>query len=91
MSGHRVNMELRLIHDGQRWVAGNERIAVSGSTLAELGENVKKALAETGGYPPGTKVTVRLRFDYDTIPNASWYRQFMPYYFDHLLSFETGK
>ncbi len=90
MAKHRVNIDLRLIHDGQRWVANNERIAVSGRTLAELGESVKKAVAATGNHPPGTKVTVRMRFDYDTIPNAAWYRQFMPYYFDHLVSFEIG-
>jgi hypothetical protein len=90
MSGHRVYIDLRLIHDGRRWIAGNEKIEASGETLAEL-EEMESSVTAAGGYPPGTKVTVRLRFDYDTIPNASWYRQFMPYYFDHLLSFETGK
>jgi len=90
MARHRVNIDLRLIHDGQRWVANNERIAFSGRTLAELGESVKKAVAVTGNHPPGTKVTVCMRFDYNTIPNAAWYRQFMPYYFDYQVSFEIG-
>jgi hypothetical protein len=53
-----------------------------------LGEIVKKAVTATGNHPSGTKVTARMWFDYETIPNASWYRQFMPYYFDRLVTFE---
>jgi len=85
-----VRLELRLVHDGRQWIASNDSIVAGGTSLEELGENVKKAVAATGRFAAGTKVTVRMRFDYDTFPNAAWYRQYMPYYFDHLLSFEVG-
>ncbi|MEW5762056.1 MAG: DUF5395 family protein [Bacillota bacterium] len=86
-----LQIKARLFHDGRRWVATGDRFTAYGVTLEELGENVRRAVTAAGIYPPGTKVTVVLRFDYDTLPNAAWYRQYMPYYFDHLISFAVGR
>lgn len=44
MAKHRVNIDLRLIHAGQQWVAHNERIALGGRALAGLDESMKKPL-----------------------------------------------
>jgi len=86
----RAHMELRLVHDGRQWIASNDSIVATGHSLAELDEDIKKAVVACGRFARGEKVTVRMWFDYDTLPNAAWNRQFMPHYFDRLISFEIG-
>jgi len=82
----KADVNVRLIHDGSRWIAGNETISASGETFDELDDGVARALRDSGAFPPGSKVMVFMGFDFDTIP--TWLRQYHTHYFNRRIVVE---
>ncbi|CEP68943.1 Uncharacterized [Moorella glycerini] len=84
----RANMEVRLIHNGREWIAGDANFEARGRTLVELDQSIKNALRKSGKFQQGTKVTVLMKFDYETMPDYARVRQYMPAYFNRVLAVE---
>lgn len=80
----KVDLETRLIHDGDAWVASNETITARGRTLEELDESLVSALRKTGRFTKGSKVSVFMGFDFSTIP--MWLRQYASHYFNRCIT-----
>ncbi len=76
----RADLEVTLIHDGEAWVARNGDLEARGRTLPELDADLKRAMQACGEFEEGSKVTVFMGFDYDTIP--TWIRQYASHYFN---------
>lgn len=82
----KVDLEVSIKHDGQKWVAGNEMITACGQTLDELDENIKQIITKENLFKKGSRITVFMGFDFDTIP--TWIRQYAYHYFNRLLLVE---
>ncbi len=82
----KADVELSLIHDGAQWVGYNGALAARGDTLEALDHDVRRALQTTGDYPAGTKVTVFMAFDFETIP--IWLRQYHAHYFNRYVAID---
>jgi hypothetical protein len=82
----KADVELCLSHDGWHWVARNPAFFVKGDTLHALDERLRISLLDTGDFPPGSRVTVFMGFDFDTIP--IWLRQYHSHYFNRFLTLE---
>ncbi|MDN5361417.1 MAG: hypothetical protein PWP70_464 [Moorella sp. (in: firmicutes)] len=80
-----ADLELRLIHDGRQWIAGNDNLQAAGRTLAELDRDLKNTLLKSGNLLQGAKVTVLMKFDAETMPNYANVRQYRPEYFHRLV------
>nr|VFK00801.1 MAG: hypothetical protein BECKH772A_GA0070896_102032 [Candidatus Kentron sp. H]VFK02265.1 MAG: hypothetical protein BECKH772B_GA0070898_102702 [Candidatus Kentron sp. H]VFK04712.1 MAG: hypothetical protein BECKH772C_GA0070978_102012 [Candidatus Kentron sp. H] len=83
----KADIELRLIHDGERWIARNDRLTAEGEALSDLDSDVRRALQEGGKYPAGSRLTVFMGFDFDTFP--TWLRQYHAHYFNRVVSMDT--
>ncbi|MBM7855215.1 hypothetical protein JOC37_001600 [Desulfohalotomaculum tongense] len=83
----KADIELILTHDGKEWIARNEEFSVRGETLAEMEERLEKAVIERGTFNRGSKITVFMGFDFDTIP--TWIRQYAAHYFNRYYSIEV--
>ncbi|MBO8138092.1 MAG: DUF5395 family protein [Desulfotomaculum sp.] len=83
----KTDMEMIITHDGIKWIAYNGEFAVSGSSLAEMEENLEKKVAESGKFKKGSRITVFMGFDYNTIP--TWIRQYAGHYFNRYYSIEV--
>jgi hypothetical protein len=70
-------INLNVLHDGQKWIAKNDEINVSGETLSDIDEKIRKRLKELLGKGK-VKVTMELDFR-KNIPHWIW--QYHPYYF----------
>ncbi|WP_292978879.1 DUF5395 domain-containing protein [Nitrosomonas sp.] len=80
----KADLEVRLIHDGNKWVAYHQNFEASGQTLAELDENLTKCLQDGQLFPEHSCVTVFMVFDHNCIP--VWIRQYAYHYFNrHIL------
>ena len=80
-------IELVLHHDGRQWIAQNASIFASAACLDLLDDQVR-ALVRAHTDFQGTGVRkVMMRFDNATIPG--WIRQYMPHYFNRMISVET--
>jgi len=67
-----------LYHDGEKWIAKNEEMIVSGRTLRELDEKIRSKLKDS--YKKEKVVKVMMELDYrKNIPHWIW--QYHPYYF----------
>jgi len=77
-------IELRLIHDGDFWIAGNGVWSARGRTLELLDDEVRSIVKKE--HPGGdTKdLSVRMTFDNSTIPQ--WIRQYANHYFNRVIS-----
>lgn len=75
-----ADLEVRLIHDGCRWIACHPRFEASGHTLPELDEDLARRLVEEQLFPQNAQVTVFMVFDYTCIP--TWIRQYAYHYFN---------
>jgi hypothetical protein len=83
-----ADLEFRLIHDGQQWVATRDNLQASGRTLGELDQDLKNALLKSISFPRGARVTVMMRYDAETIPNYANLRQYRPEYFHRVVAIE---
>jgi hypothetical protein len=82
----RVDVVLKLIHDGDEWIVSNDSLRVSGNTFEALDTNLLEALRNSGQFSHGRKLTVFMGYDFDTFP--TWLRQYHTHYFNRLLKLE---
>ncbi len=73
------DIDMVISHDGEKWIATNDSIAIEGRSFPELDANLVESLRETGRYD-GSRLTVFMGFDITTIP--SWIHQYAPHYFN---------
>jgi hypothetical protein len=64
----KADQEVRLVHDGIRWVAYHQNFEAYGQTMAELDRNLAKCLVNRKLFAENTNITVFMVFDYDCIP-----------------------
>jgi hypothetical protein len=77
-----VKINLRLTYDGEKWIAENEKIRVTGGTIEELYDAIGRKLKSM--VKGDIKVT--LSFDFRTLPFHLW--QYASYYFSRDLYFK---
>jgi len=82
----RVDVVLKLIHDGDEWIVSNESLNVRGNTFEALDTNLLEALRNSGEFSQGSKLNVFMGYDFDTFP--TWLRQYHTHYFNRLLKLE---
>ncbi len=75
---------LRIIYKEGKWMAFNDDISVSGRTLEDLDIKLKDLLKKI--FKKGTKIKIRMEFDYNTLP--FWMTQYQPYYFYRIVEYE---
>ncbi len=75
---------MKIIYKNNLWIAFNDEIEVSGKTMKELDENLINTFKTK--FKKGTRIRIRLEFDYSTIP--FWITQYHPYYFYRILEYE---
>ena len=80
----RVDVELKLVHDGKEWIVTNDSYHASGNTFETLDTNLINVLRDSGRFSEGSKVTVFMGYDFDTFP--TWLRQYHSHYFNRLVS-----
>ncbi len=73
------DIDMVIIHDGEKWIARNDAITVEGRSFPELDANLVEALREDEKLR-GSRLTVFMGFDITTIP--SWIHQYAPHYFN---------
>ena len=82
----KADIELSLIHDGAQWVARGDVLSAAGESIKDLDAGVERALRDSGSYTRGSRVTVFMGFDFDTIP--TWLRQYHTHYFNRYITVE---
>ena len=78
-------MNFTFIHDGKQWIVWDEEIKASGRDLAELDSNLRSELGSLYEFQPGTRLEVKMDFDYSTIPE--WMKEYQPYYIHRNVEF----
>lgn len=76
------DIDMIIIHDGDKWVARNDALQAVGRTLPELDADLARNLRRAGGYQ-GRTLNVFMGFDFATFP--TWIRQYAPHYFNRLV------
>ena len=79
-------VDLHLIHDGHAWIAHNDDVAATGSTLESLDRNLVADIAERIGSSRDRIITLRMHFDLTAIPQ--WMRQYSNHYFNRIITVE---
>jgi hypothetical protein len=74
------SLNLRLSHDGERWLGRASAIEVSASTLSELDVELIDQIRVRRIFAPGTELQVQMRYDFASFP--SWLRQYHSHYFN---------
>ncbi len=85
----KADLEVRLIHDGCKWIACHPGFEIHGKTLAELDEALTRHLVERQLFPGNARVTVFMVFDYSCIP--TWIRQYAYHYFNRYILLDLEK
>ena len=82
-------MEMRLIHDGEYWMADNDTLSARARTLEQLDREIESILKKN--FPPEEKgrVQIRMTFDNSTIPQ--WIRQYSQHYFNRVVTIDLGE
>ncbi|UCE88654.1 MAG: DUF5395 domain-containing protein [Pseudomonadota bacterium] len=80
----KADLEMNLIHDGRDWIVRSEKLEARGENFADLDEDLKRTLRDSGDYPQGSHLTVFMGFDFDTIP--TWLRQYHTHYFNRFVA-----
>lgn len=80
----KADVDITLVHDGEKWVAKGGTFVASGRTLPELDDDVGRALRERGKFKNLSSVTVFMSFDFSTIP--TWLRQYASHYFNRCVT-----
>lgn len=76
----KADLEVRLIHDGIKWIAYHPSFEACGETLLELDQDLTRCLLDKELFPKDFHVTVFMAFDYSCIP--TWIRQYAYHYFN---------
>lgn len=79
----KADLEVRLIHDGIKWIAYHQNFEAGGQTLAELDQDLIRCLLDSRLFPENSCVTVFMIFDYSCIP--AWIRQYAYHYFNRYI------
>lgn len=80
------DIDMVIVHDGEKWIARNDAIEAVGRTLPELDADLVQNLRRAGGYQ-GRVLTVFMGFDFATIP--TWIRQYASHYFNRVIRVEV--
>jgi len=80
------DIDMVIIHDGEKWIARNDALEAVGRTLPELDADLTRNLRRLGGYE-GRSLTVFMGFDFSTIP--TWIRQYASHYFNRVIRVEV--
>lgn len=78
-------MNMTFIHDGTNWVVRDSALEVTAKDLTELDEKLREAIRTKYSPPEGTRLAVKMEFDYSTFPE--WMLQYHPYYMHRYLEF----
>lgn len=81
-------IELVLHHDGVQWIAENADFHAAADTIDRLDERIRALVQKHADYKGTGNRKVMMRFDNATIPG--WIRQYMPHYFNRLITVKTG-
>jgi hypothetical protein len=81
-------LELRLIHDGEFWIAENVELRVTGATLPALDRELARVLGR-GRHRGEAEIEVRMTFDNSVIPQ--WIRQYSNHYFNRVVSLNLNE
>lgn len=82
----KVDLEVSIIDDGKRWIVKHGDFTATGVSLAELDDNLKDILIDSGKFEKGSTITVFMGYDYRNIP--TWIRQYAYHYFNRLITLE---
>lgn len=78
----KADIDMTIIHDGEKWIARNDQLQAVGRTLPELDADLARNIRQLGGHH-GRTLTVFMGFDFATFPE--WMRQYAPHYFNRLV------
>jgi len=76
------DIDLVIVHDGEKWIARNDEVQAVGRTLPELDADLVRSLRRAGGFR-GRLLTVFMGFDFATLP--TWVRQYASHYFNRVV------
>lgn len=79
----KADLEVRLIHDGIKWIAYHQDFEACGQTLTELDQALIRYLLDRQLFPENSCVTVFMIFDHSCIP--AWIRQYAYHYFNRYI------
>jgi hypothetical protein len=79
----KTDLEVRLVHDGSKWIAHHKYFKAYGQTLLELDQDLAKCLLDNKLFADNTYITVFMAFDYSCIP--IWIRQYAYHYFNRYI------
>ncbi len=82
-------LDLRLIHDGKRWIAENGDVRAEADTLANLDLELARAFRDKGEGGGGDELYVRMTFDNGVIPQ--WIRQYSNHYFNRIVRLDLSR
>lgn len=85
MKNHQIEIELRLIHDGNCWFAENDLFKMNAPSLSELENKIKDYLTHEFQKHRGKELSVLMYYDFDSFPK--WLRQYHSHYFNRVLTF----
>ena len=81
-----VAMDFVIYHDGKNWCLTNDRLTLSGPTIASLDAELIRIMREDGTVKTGERKKVRMLFDNSTLPPVI--RQYAQHYFNRVLEIE---
>lgn len=84
----KADLEVRLVHDGIKWIAHHEDFKAYGQTLLELDRDLAKCLLDSKLFAENSDITVLMAFDYGCIP--IWIRQYAYHYFNRHIRLNVG-
>lgn len=85
MKNQWLEVELRLIHDGDCWFAENDFLKVNALDLTELENKIKDSLTHEYRKKKGKELRVCMYYDFDSFPK--WLHQYHSHYFNRILTF----
>ena len=77
-------LELKLIHDGEFWIAEDGDIRAKAKTLKDLDREIGELLKERERGSPKNQLKVLMTFDNSVIPQ--WIRQYSGHYFNRVVT-----
>ena len=80
-------IELTVDHNGEQWVAHNEKMRLVAPTIELLDANTASLLKKQGLLEPGKTLKVCMRFDSAGLPQ--WVRQYAQHYFNRVVEIEA--
>ncbi len=76
-------MDLTLSYRGNKWIAHNDKMSFSGTTLDDLDDKIKTFVVKSGLLKNKNMYKVKMYFNNAEIP--AWIRQYAQHYFNRVL------